>query len=562
MSEVSYTYDIAMFKDTFEHQFTYLNGFLRNTHRFARKNALTCPIRGKSWTYAELDSEVNKLANALVKDGVRKNDLVMYQLFNCAEFVFAYLAPQKIGAINCPINFRLSSGETAIIIDDSKPKVFIYDSEIGEMVEKALTMTKHKPERVIMVDYSGSASPVAGGISLEDYILAMPDTAPTVSHQAHIYDEVTRLYTSGTTGMPKGVPKNNINEIMCAHDAIMHFPISPVDKTMNMTPWFHAGGLHAGGPCPTLYAGGELIPLRQFNPDLVLEYVQKYAITFLIGAPAVLQMLHDKQIADNRNISSLRGIIAMGAPLEREACIRYQKVLTPNIFNGYGTTETFWNTFLRPYDLPHKAGSTGRSVTDDDVAVVKTYSDRLAEPDDFVARDNQEPGEVIFRPAGKTPYTYINQPEQDKKRFYKGWVYSGDLATWDEDEFVTIVSRKDDMLITGGENVFPVQVEEAINENPKVQDSVVVGLKDSKWGQIICAYIEKKDPSLTAEELNEFCKGHPMLARYKRPRYYRFVKSLPFTATGKKIHYKLAQMVEEDFQKSLLEAVECAFNKE
>lgn len=266
-------------------------------------------------------------------------------------------------------------------------------------------------------------------------------------------------------------------------------------------------------------------------------------------------MLHDKQLEQPRDLSTLRGIVTMGAPLEREACIRYQKVLTPNIFNGYGTTETFWNTFLRPFDLPHKAGSTGRAVTDDDVAVVKMYGDRLAEPDDFVARDNQEPGEVIFRPAGKASFSYINQPEQSKKRFYKGWVYSGDLATWDKEEFVTIISRKDDMLITGGENVYPVQVEEAINENPKVQDSVVVGLKDAKWGQIICAYIVKKDASLTAHEMNEFCKGHPMLARYKRPRYYRFVETLPLTATGKKMHFKVAQMVEEDHRQGLFEDV-------
>ncbi len=555
MSEVSYTYDVTMFKDTFEHQFTYINGFLRNTHRFARKNALTCPTRGKSWTYAELDLAVNKLANALVNDGVQKNDLVMYQLFNCAEFVFTYLAPQKIGAINCPINFRLSCGETAFIIDDSKPKVFVYDSENSEIVEKALVMAKHKPERVIMVNYTNCTGPIPGAVRFEEYIGGMPDTAPTVMYQAHIYDEVTRLYTSGTTGRPKAVPKNNINEIMCAHDAIMHFPLTPMDKTMNMTPWFHSGGLHAGGPCPILYAGGELLPLRNFNADLALDYIQIYALTFIIGAPAVLKMLHDVQIQKHRDLSTLKGIIAMGAPLEREACIRYQKVLNQNIFNGYGTTETFWNTFLRPYDLPQKAGSTGRAVTDDDVAVVKMYSDRLAEPDDYVARDNQEAGEVIFRPAGKTSFTYMNQPDQAKKRFYKGWVYSGDLATWDEDEYVTIMSRKDDMLISGGENVYPVQVEEAINENPKVQDSVVVGLKDEKWGQIIVAYVTKKDPSLTAQELNQFCVEHPMLARFKRPRYYRFMEQLPFTATGKKIHYKVAEIVEEDHRKGLLEEV-------
>ncbi|WP_051273429.1 class I adenylate-forming enzyme family protein [Desulfotruncus alcoholivorax] len=266
-------------------------------------------------------------------------------------------------------------------------------------------------------------------------------------------------------------------------------------------------------------------------------------------------MLHDLQVKEPRDISMLKGIVTMGAPLEKEACIRYQKVLTPNIFNGYGTTESFWNSFLRPFDLPQKAGSAGRSCTDDDIAVVKIYEDRLAEPNDYVDKDNREVGEVIVKCPNKCTYTYINNPEQSKKRFYQGWMYTGDLATWDKYEYVTIVSRKDDMLISGGENVYPVQIEEALNENPKVVDSAVVGLKDEKWGQIIVAYVVKSDPDLDVQELDRYCLEHPMLARYKRPRYYRFVDQLPMTATGKKVHYKLADQVESDFKQGLLEKV-------
>lgn len=555
MPEVQYTYDATMFRETFEHDFTYMNGFLRNTRRFAHRKALTCPVRERSWTYAELNLDCNRLANALAKDGVGKNDVVMYQLFNCTEFVFLYLAPQKIGAINCPINFRLSPGETAFIIDDCKPAVFFYDSDIGETAVKALEMARHKPKRVVLVDYSGKGGMPPGTVSFGEYLRDMPDTEPRAAHRPHIYEEVTRLYTSGTTGMPKGVPLNQINEILSAHDVIMHFPLSPLDKTMNMTPWFHRGGLYSGGPNPTLYTGGQLIPLRHFDAGLVLDYVQKYNITFLIGAPPVLKMLSDLQLDNPRDISMLKGIVTMGAPLEKEACIRYQKVLTPNIFNGYGTTESFWNSFLRPFDLPQKAGSAGRACTDDDIAVVKVHHDRLAEPDEHVARDGREVGEVIVRCPGKCSYSYFNNPGQSKKRYYKGWMYSGDMAAWDESEYISIVSRKDDMLISGGENVYPVQIEEALNENPKIQDSVVVGLKDKKWGQVIVAYVVKKDPALTADQVNQYCLEHPMLANYKRPRYYRFVEQLPMTATGKKVHYKLALQVEEDFRQGLLEKV-------
>lgn len=547
MSESRHTtYDLTMFRDTFENDFTYLNGVARNFHRYANKAAITCWQRDRRWTYAQLQKETNRLANALRADGVVKPDLVMYQLYNCAEWIFVYLASQQLGAINCPINYRLSYGETAYAIDDSKPKVFFYDSAVSEVAEKALESAKHPPARVVMVDLSGTAKPIAGAVSFDDYVKAHPDTDPGILRPTHIYDETTRLYTSGTTGMPKGVPLNNINEIFSAHDVIMHFPLSPVDKTLNMTPWFHRGGLYSGGPNPTLYVGAELVPLRQFDPGTVLDLVEKHGLTFLIGAPVTLKALHDKQLEKPRDLSRLKGIVTMGAPLDRAACIRFQKVLTPNIFNGYGTTEGFWNTFLRPYDLPEMAGASGRSCTDDDVAVVKIHPDRLAEPHEFVAKDDLEVGEVIVKPTAKCSFTYHNKPGEARAKYYKGWLYIGDLGKWNQEEYVTIVGRKDDMLISGGENIQPVQVEAALNEHPDVTDSLVVGLPDEKWGQVVVAYVVPKRPTLTAKEMDQFCKQHPMLASYKRPRYYRFVETLPMTATGKKIHYRIRADVQAD----------------
>ncbi len=546
-------YDYERFRTLFENEFTYLQGFLRNSHRYAKKSGLTCPIRGLSWSYADIEKESNKLAHALLADGIRKYDVVIYELLNCAEFVFLYLAPQKIGAVNCPVNFRLSYGEIAYILDDSRPMAYFYDAEQSDKAEKALNSAKHKPDRVVMVDVMGSHKPFAGAVSYSEYTGSMPETPPEIDRPSTVYDETTRLYTSGTTGIPKGVPLNNLNEIFSAHDVIMHFPLSPRDRTMNMTPWFHRGGLYSGGPCPTLYVGGELVVLRSFDPATVLDYVENYGLTFLIGAPATLKGLHDEQLKKPRDLGKLKGIVTMGAPLERNSCIQFQKVLTPNIFNGYGSTEAFWNSFLRPYDLPEKAGSAGRSCTDDDIAVVKVYPDRLAEPDDFAAKDNREIGEIIVKSAVKCSYDYFNRPDDTAARYYKGWLYVGDLGTWDEGEFVTVAGRKDDMIISGGENIQPVQVEEAINQHPKVGENIVVGMPDEKWGEIVVAYVVPKDSSVTARELDAFCSDHPMLARFKRPRYYRFVETLPTTATGKKMHYRVKSQAIEDARAGLLE---------
>jgi acyl-CoA synthetase (AMP-forming)/AMP-acid ligase II len=242
--------------------------------------------------------------------------------------------------------------------------------------------------------------------------------------------------------------------------------------------------------------------------------------------------------------------VTMGAPLDREACLRYQELLTPRIFNGYGTTEAFWNTFLRPADLPAHAGSAGRACTDDDVAVVRIHEDRLAEPHEHAAKDGSEIGEVIVRSV-KAGYSYVNQPEEQRARFRDGWLYIGDLATWDEQEYVTIVGRKDDMIISGGENVHPIQVESVLGEHPGVADSAVVGLPDERWGEIVVAYVVASEPTLDAAALDVHCREHPMLADFKRPRAYRFVGALPMTATGKKVHYRVREQAVADAEAGL-----------
>ena len=534
-----YTYDVSMFRDTFETQYTYLNGFLRNVARFGDAPALHDPQSGRRWTYRQLNAQVNRLAHAMRQDGVGKNDVVMFALLNSPEFIFCYLAAHKIGAIACPVNYRQGAGEIALVIDDSRPKVFVYDAQFGTLSQDALALAEHKPDRVLVASGQGAES-------FDGYMDGQPETDPPIDFHPHIYDETTRLYTSGTTNRPKGVPINNINEVLSAHDVIMHFPLTPTDRTMNMTPWFHRGGIHSGGPCPTLYVGGEVVILRDFHPRTCLEYAERYQVTFLIGVPTILAMLARAQERTPVDLSALRGIVTMGAPFEKAACEKYMKLLTPNIFNGYGTTETFWNTFLRPYDLPEMSGSAGRACTDDDVRVVAVHPDGShAEPEEVVPHDNETPGEIIIRSPAKSAFCYYNNPEMTAQKFYKGWLYTGDMGTWDKNEFVTICGRKDDMIVSAGENIYPTQIEAVLNEHPKVAESAVIGIPDRLRGEVVAAYIVPSDDSLTVEEIKAYCVQSPMLSSYKWPRSYTLVKELPHTATGKLMHYKLRQQVLE-----------------
>ena len=550
---MGYTYDIEMFKDTFEHEFTWLNGFMRNVRRFGFKPAMIDPQQDRVWTYEELNKDVNRFANALKAKGVGKNDAVLYLLPNSPQFAISYIAPQKIGAINCPANFNLAAGETALLINHNKPKVFIYDFEYAQEMQKALALCVEKPEVIIMVDYEHKCTKLPKGhIFFEDFMKDADDSNPPVDFEPHIYDEVTRLFTSGTTSLPKGVPLNNINEVLSAHDVIMHFPLNPTDITMNMTPWFHRGGLHSGGLTPTLYAGGAVVVLRSYNPRICLQYTEKYGVTFHIGVPAVLTSLATRQEKHPVDLSKIKGIVTMGSPLERAQCIRFQETLTPNIFNGYGTTESFWNTFLRPYDLPDMSGTAGRSCTDDDVRVVKAYEDRKAEPDEMVAKDGTEVGEIIIKSPSKSTMCYYNNPKVTKEKYYKGFLYTGDLGTWDDKEFVTVAGRKDDMIICSGENIYPPQIEEVLNMHPKVQESIVSSIPDKTRGEVLVAYIIPEDNSLTVKEMIDYCADHPNLSKYKCPRYYRFVEELPHTATGKKQHYKIKEQAKKDFEAGLL----------
>ena len=546
------TYDDSMFIDTFEHEYTWLNGFMRNVARFPGKNALIDPETNRFWTYTELNEESNRLANALQTSGIGKNDVVMAALRNCPEFAFSYIGPRKIGAIILEANFNLAAGEFALLINQNKPKVVLYSANITKIMAEAEKLSKWKPQVFVMADNIEKLPLPQGHVLYEDFVKSAGKKEPEITFRPHIYDEVLRLCTSGTTALPKLVPVNDINEVLSAHDVIMHYPMNANDVTMNMTPWFHRGGCHSGGVCPSFYSGACAVVMRKFQPTNTLEWVEKYKITYLMGAPSNLAILARAQEKSKHNLESLKGLVTMGAPLSKADCIRFMEILTPNIFNGYGTTETFWNSFLRPYNLPDGAGSVGASCTDDEVRVVKIYDDKKAEPSELVKTDGQSEGEIIIHAPEKTTYTYVGDTKMAEKKFYKGWMYTGDTGVWNEDLIVTVRGRKDDMIITSAENIYPTQIEEAINEHPKVKDSIVTSVPDKIRGQAVVAYVVPNDKSLTIKELFDFCTSHKMLSAYKRPRYFALIEELPQTATGKKKHFEMKNRAIEDLAKGIL----------
>ena len=549
---MNYTYDAENFRRVFERSFTWLAGFRRNVGRSPRKTAMIDPLREESWSYERLDRETNRLARALQAHGVGAGDVVLYQLYNSPQFVCCYIAPQKLGAVNEPANFNLSPGETARLIDRDKPKAYIYDWDVKDLACRALALCRHRPALVAAVDYRGLHPALPEGHRDFDSLLAeYPDEAPAEDFTPDMYAEVTRLGTSGTTGPPKGVPLCNVNEVLSAHDTIMHFPLSSADVTMNMTPWFHRGGLHSGGITPTLYAGASLVILRMFSAKACMDCVEKYGVTFLIGVPSALRQLALRQDKHPADLGRLKGIVTMGSPLEKADCIRFQKLLTPNIFNGYGTTETFWNSFLRPDDLPEMAGTAGRSCTGDEVRLV-ALREGGADPGDTVPADGVSQGEIIIFAPEKSALSYVGDRARSEERFRNGWFYTRDVGTWDEEHYITILGRKDDMIICMGENIYPAQLEEIIGGFPGVRDCMVVGVPDPSRGESVAAYVVPEDPSLTVQALNRMCFDSDDMASYMCPRYYAFVGELPRNATGKKLHVRLKAQALRDLEEGRL----------
>jgi len=534
-------YDPSALKTVFEHNFTYASGVERNIHRYANQPAIIDSDTGRSWTFREFGATAGQLMAGLTAQGVGVGDIVAFQLMNRPEFAFLYVAAQGLRAVSSPMNFRLAPAEIAFILSDSKPAIFFYDAADAENIDKALALSEFQPPVLVAV---GDGTPLTGSLVFDDLLVA---DAPSFRAPADgsVWDETSRLYTSGTTGMPKAVPLTSLNEVLTAHDVIMHMSLVPGDKTMNMSPWFHRGGNYCAGPNTMLYLGGCVVTFPRFDANRMLDLIEQYQLSYIIGAPTNLERLAEAQEAKPRSLDSLKGIVTMGAPFERAAALRYQRILSPRIANGYGTTEAFWNTFLRPEDLTTAAGAAGRACVDDDVVVVKVYPDRLADPDDLADKDGHEIGEVIVR-SSKSGHAYMHNPEEQEKKFHDGWLYAGDLASWTADEMVTVIGRKDDMIISGGENVHPVQVEALLAEHTGVADSIVVGTPHPEWGELVVAYVQRKPGQLTdeaaaAKELDGFCTSSPSLADYKRPRRYAFVDALPYTATGKKQHFKLKE---------------------
>ncbi len=478
----------------------------------------------KSFTYREINERVNRLANSLIGIGLRKGDKVAFMGNNCHEYVETYFATSKAGLIIVPVNARFNSNEVEYTLNHSESDAIIYQKDFDDVIKKArsnLKMTKY----IIRI-----GAPEGDIYSYEDLISRASFEEPGV--EVNENDIAMIMYTSGATGDAKGVVMTHRNLMATTITQTIELRIVPEDINLLVMPMFHAGGLW-----PLLahfYRGAKTIIFPRFDEEKVLEMIEKEKVSFLNLVPTTLRRLAIRPDIKKYNLESLRLIMYAGAPIPIHQLKEAMAILGPHRFyTGLGATEascggilsfpTSEHALVLDGPLKDKLGSVGRDSTGMEVKIVGEDGGELPP---------REVGEIIAK-GDEVAQGYWKMPEETARTFRDGWLHTGDLGYRDEDGYVFIVGRKKDIIISGGENISSLEVEDRISQHPAVSEVAVVGVPDELWGEAVKAFVVLKHgyENITDREIISFCKEG--LAGYKCPKFVEFLKELPKNPAGK-----------------------------
>lgn len=479
--------------------------------------------------YEGFAKRVWKLAHGLKSLGLEKGDRVAILHENCHVYLEAYFAAAHLGVILVSLNFRLSSNELEMILNDSEAKALIVQTEFRDSVQDVFE--KVSSLETLIWTQGGPDSPGKQEYDYESLLNSQPETPPPpVSLKdedvAHLY------YTSGTTGRPKGVMLTHKNVKSHALGAIAEFQMRDSDHWFHVAPLFHLAD--AWATFAVTWAGGKHVIVPAFDPLRVLEMIQREKITLTNLIPTMLNMMVNHPKVGEFDFSSLRVLLSGGAPIAPEVVRKIIETFKCDYIQTYGMTETspyLTLSILKEHlkglswdeQLRFKA-STGREFINVSLKVVDANGDE-------VAKDNEQVGEIIVKGDIVTP-GYWRLPEETSKAIRNGWLHTGDLAVVNEEEYVTIVDRKKDMILTGGENVYSTEVENVLYMHEDILEAAVIGVPDPKWGEAVMACVVlKPERETTQEAVIDFCKTK--LAHYKAPKMITFLETLPRTGSGK-----------------------------
>ncbi|MUK88467.1 o-succinylbenzoate--CoA ligase [Ornithinibacillus sp. L9] len=471
---------------------------------FITPNRVALLSRDNKYTYKELSKKVNEMQALLhYQFQLQKGDRVAILAHNREEYLITYFAIAQLGLVAVPLNIRLTAPELAFQIQDSGALTILYENETKELFK---TLCSH-------VNFENA-------YSFDDEIVAQNNLIADVAIDV-TNDPFVICYTSGTTGRPKGAVLTQANMFWNALNNQYAIDITSEDNVIVLLPLFHIGGIGLFA-FPTILTGGTVVIPGKFEPEHAIKTIEDHKISIVMGVPTILDAIRKHPLFETANFSSVRWFYSGGAPCPEELIKAYIQRGFP-LGQGMGMTETSPTIFmLTKEDYKRKIGAIGKPVMFCDISLVDGNG---------IPVEKGEIGELLI----KGPHVmkeYWGLPERTKEAIRDGWFYSGDLMRQDEEGFIYVAGRKKDMIISGGENIYPLEVEQVLKELPEINEVAVIGRKDKKWGEVPIAFISFNPKQfLSEEEMDLFCRTK--LAKYKVPKKYTIIEDLPKNATGK-----------------------------
>lgn len=475
------------------------------------------------WTYAELESEVNDWVDRLQSLGIKSGDRIGLLLSNHPRYVMIVHALVKCEAIAVFLNIRLTAKELRWQIEASQAEYLLYD-EVTKLTANGLDK---KIARLVFVDFPHPPAPSPIGRGGERFLFLSPVKRETRGKELIDLENIQGIfYTSGTTGKPKAVPLTYSNHFHSAIASALNLGVEANDNWLLCLPMFHVGGLAIAWR--SVINGTKITLLPKFDEQGILNAIASEQVTLISLVPTMLsRLLNHPQW---QNLQKLRAILLGGAPTSPELIAQCRQLNLP-IMPTYGMTETASQiTTLLPHQVPIKQGSSGLPL----------FGNRLRIVDDHLQDlDAGAIGQILVQGAS-VMHGYLHQFE--KTPIQDGWLHTGDLGCLDDEGYLYVVSRRSDLIISGGENIYPTEIEAILLTHPHIHEACIVGISDREWGQIVAAVIVTKT-QLSLQEIRDFCEQNA-LARFKLPKSIYIWESLPKTASGKLLRQEICDRIE------------------
>ena len=495
--------------------------------------------QGQHYSYAELAKRVDRFANALLRYGVRHGDRVVCCMQNRVELVVAFFALQKIGSVYVPINYRLGSDEIKYCAQLTEPKAVILDATVLPVISELATESPGQPVLVVTDDAASDAVPPSA-VPIAEF------TRDTLSEEPRVdvspTDTSLVFFTSGTTGRPKGVPRTHGNEIAATFFNLVAFPWRIGERLLSVMPMYHTMGVRL--LLSGIMLNGVNVIQRRWDPDLAVSIIEHEEISTVFLVPTMYHDILRCSEFDPGKLRSLRSLGAAGMAIHDDIVTEIRHTLGSLPFiNYYGSSEIY--TFSFCDYLHRKANSVGRGAPHQRLRIVGVDSHAPVDASEELTEG--EIGEIVANAMVPDAFAgYWADDQATARALREGWYFTGDLGYKDEDGDFYVVGRVDDTIISGGENIHPLEVESVLMSCPGVADVAVAGLPDERWGQIVAAFIVRDYESLTEQRVEQHCKNSGDLASFKCPRRVCFVDEIPKSPVGK----VLRRVLQDRYQKA------------